>query len=105
MAAQLVVTGIFAFYLIKFTDVELTILVPFTNGYELNLGWLAVPLMFFAIIGTVNGVNFTDGVDGLSSTLVLVGLITLGSIFYFILGHTDIAEYLLVPHCNVSFCL
>lgn len=72
MAAQLVVTGIFAFYLIKFTEVELTILVPFTGGYELNLGWLAVPLMFVAIIGTVNGVNFTDGVDGLASSVTIM---------------------------------
>lgn len=72
MAAQLVVTGIFAFYLIKFTDVDLTILVPFTGGYELNLGWVAIPLMFFAIIGTVNGVNFTDGVDGLASSVTIM---------------------------------
>ncbi len=72
MAAQLVVTGIFAFYLIKFTDVDLTILVPFAGGYELNIGWLAIPLMFFAIIGTVNGVNFTDGVDGLASSVTIM---------------------------------
>ena len=31
-----------------------------------NLGWLAIPVLFFAVIGTVNGVNFTDGVDGLA---------------------------------------
>ncbi len=72
MAGQIIVTAIFAFYLIKFTDVELTILVPFTNGYELNIGWLAIPLMFFAIIGTVNGVNFTDGVDGLASSVTIM---------------------------------
>jgi len=47
---------------------------------------------------SINTTNCTDGVDGLSSTLVLLGLITLGLIFYFLIGHTDIAEYLLVPH-------
>lgn len=47
---------------------------------------------------SINTTNCTDGVDGLSSTLVLLGLITLGLIFYFLLGHTDIAEYLLLPH-------
>ncbi len=46
----------------------------------------------------INTTNCTDGVDGLSGTLVLIGLITLGVIFYFILGHRDIAAYLLVPH-------
>lgn len=47
---------------------------------------------------SINTTNCTDGVDGLSGTLVLIALITLGTIFYFILGHKDIAAYLLVPH-------
>lgn len=72
MAGQILVTAIFAFYLIKFTDVELTLLIPFTNGYCLNIGWLAIPLMFIAIIGTVNGVNFTDGLDGLASSVTVM---------------------------------
>ena len=36
------------------------------------MGWLAVPLMFFAVIGTVNGVNFTDGLDGLASSVTVI---------------------------------
>ena len=72
MAAQIVVTGIFAFYLIKFTDVELTLLIPFSGGKFWDIGWLAVPLMFFAVIGTVNGVNFTDGLDGLASSVTIM---------------------------------
>ena len=39
------------------------------GGHYLNLGWLAVPVLFFAVIGTVNGVNFTDGVDGLATSV------------------------------------
>ena len=50
------------------------------------------------IWASINTTNCTDGVDGLSSSLVLIALLTLGSIFYFILGHVDIANYLLVPH-------
>ncbi|MFA6856711.1 MAG: phospho-N-acetylmuramoyl-pentapeptide-transferase [Treponema sp.] len=48
--------------------------------------------------GSINTTNCTDGVDGLSGTLVLIALITMGSIFYFVLGHKDISAYLLVPH-------
>ena len=44
-----------------------TMLIPFSGGKYLNIGWLAIPLLYFAVIGTVNGVNFTDGVDGLVS--------------------------------------
>lgn len=47
---------------------------------------------------SINTTNCTDGVDGLSGTLVLIALLTLGVIFYFILGHSRIAAYLLVPH-------
>lgn len=47
---------------------------------------------------SINTTNCTDGVDGLSGTLVLIALLTLGVIFYFILGHSAIAAYLRVPH-------
>ena len=57
MALQIVVTAVFAFYLVKFTDVSLTMLIPFSGGYYLDIGWFAIPLMFFAVIGTVNGVK------------------------------------------------
>ena len=72
MAGQIVVTAIFAFYLIRFTDVKLTLLVPFSHGYYWNIGWVAVPLLFVAVIGTVNGVNFTDGLDGLASSVTVM---------------------------------
>ena len=72
MLCQLVVTGIFAFYLMKFTDVSMTIKVPFAAGYEINPGFLTVPLLFFVVIGTVNGVNFTDGLDGLASSVTIM---------------------------------
>ena len=72
MAGQLIVTGIFAFYLIKFTDVDLSLLVPFSGGYHWDIGWVAVPLLFVAVIGTVNGVNFTDGLDGLASSVTIM---------------------------------
>lgn len=70
MLLQIVVTGIFTVYLLKFTDVDLAIRIPF--GGMVNIGWLAIPLLFFAVIGTVNGTNFTDGLDGLASTVTLV---------------------------------
>ena len=69
---QVVVTGVFIFYLMKYTDVSLTMRIPFWSGHYLNLGWLAVPVLFFAVIGTVNGVNFTDGVDGLATSVTLM---------------------------------
>ena len=72
MALQIVVTAIFAFYIVKVAKIPLTMIVPFSGGYELNLGWLAIPVLFFAVIGTVNGTNFTDGLDGLASSVTVL---------------------------------
>lgn len=69
---QIIFTGIFLFYLVTFTDVSLTMKIPFWSGHYLNVGWFAYPLLFIAVIGTVNGVNFTDGLDGLASSVTLM---------------------------------
>lgn len=72
MACQIVVTAVFAFYLVKFTDVPLTMKIPFITGHELDFGILTIPLIFIVVIGTVNGVNFTDGLDGLASSVTIM---------------------------------
>ena len=72
MACQIVVTAVFAFYLVKFTDVPLTMKIPFIPGHELDFGILTIPLIFIVVIGTVNGVNFTDGLDGLASSVTIM---------------------------------
>ena len=60
------------FYILNYTDISLTMKIPFWPEHYLNLGVLAVPLLFIAVIGTVNGVNFTDGLDGLASSVTLI---------------------------------
>lgn len=72
MALQIVVTTIFCFYIVKFTDVPLTMLIPFSGGKYLDLGVLAIPMVFIVVIGTVNGTNFTDGLDGLASSVTVL---------------------------------
>ena len=72
MALQIVVTAIFAFYIVKVAEIPMTMLVPFSGGYRWDIGWLAVPVLFVAVIGTVNGTNFTDGLDGLASSVTVL---------------------------------
>ena len=69
---QVVVTAVFTYYLVNYTDVNLSMRIPFWTDHYLYIGWLAIPVLFFAVIGTVNGVNFTDGLDGLASSVTLI---------------------------------
>ena len=72
MALQILETAVFAYYMVNFTDVSLDMVIPFTNGKTWDIGWLAIPLLFIVVIGTVNGVNFTDGLDGLASSVTVL---------------------------------
>lgn len=51
-------------------------LIPFTGGFEhglyLDLGIFFVPVLFFIVLGTDNGVNFTDGLDGLCTSVTIL---------------------------------
>jgi phospho-N-acetylmuramoyl-pentapeptide-transferase len=72
MLLQIVVTAGFAVYLTLADGISLDILIPFSGGNTVNIGWFAYLVMFIAIIGTVNGTNFTDGLDGLASSVTII---------------------------------
>lgn len=55
---------------------------------------LASPLLWICI----NATNCTDGVDGLAGSLTLLSLLYLGGFLYVVVGHKDMANYLLLPH-------
>ena len=73
LGLQIVLTGYFS-YVIMSDYPELTqIIIPFTGGQVVwNLGVLFVPFVFIAVLGTVNGANFTDGLDGLATSVTVV---------------------------------
>lgn len=77
---------------------EIQFWLPFISTPVTIAPWLFIAISTVLLWMSINTTNCTDGVDGLSGTLVLIGLITMGAIFYFILGHKEISAYLLVPH-------
>ncbi|MCR5097523.1 MAG: phospho-N-acetylmuramoyl-pentapeptide-transferase [Lachnospiraceae bacterium] len=68
---QFLFTCQFAWYLINVAGVSADIIIPFM-GTTISFGWFNLVILYFAVLGTVNGVNFTDGVDGLCSSVTIV---------------------------------
>lgn len=72
MLGQIIVTAVFAYYLVNYTDVSLAMRIPFMPTQFLDLGIWNIPFLFFVVIATVNGTNFTDGLDGLASSVTVM---------------------------------
>ena len=71
MVLQFLVTGIYTFYLVHYTGTSLAMEIPFLDQ-RIDFGYLNIPILFFIVIATVNGTNFTDGLDGLASSVTVI---------------------------------
>lgn len=72
LVLQITVTGAFACYMKEMTMIPLMMRVPFFQGYYVDWGVWSIPMMFLVVLGTVNGTNFTDGLDGLVSSVTIM---------------------------------
>ena len=83
MALQIVIALLFALYVTKVNAIPLAMKVPFLAGTYLDLGILNIPALLFIAVATVNGTNFTDGVDGLAScvTVATALFFTIAAVF------------------------
>lgn len=72
MLGQILVTGMFAWYLSYTGNIPQAMRIPFMEGRYLRLGALEIPFLFLVVTGTANGTNFTDGLDGLVSSVTVM---------------------------------
>lgn len=71
MLGQFLVTIVFAYYIVENSSLGTATYVPFYG--EINMPMpLFVIMLFFVFLGTVNGVNFTDGLDGLATSVTVI---------------------------------
>ncbi len=76
LIGQFVITGIFCMVSAPQREVGIDMLIPFTGGFEngkfLSLGILFVPALFLSHWVQIMGVNFTDGLDGLCTSVTIL---------------------------------
>ena len=82
MALQVAITAFFANYVTNELHMNLAMKIPFMEGKYLDLGFFNIPLLFLIVIGTDTGTNFTDGIDGLCSsvTIAIAGFFTIAAV-------------------------
>ncbi|WP_334013607.1 phospho-N-acetylmuramoyl-pentapeptide-transferase [Alteromonas sp. S167] len=92
-----------AFYLYSSATLpaETSLLVPFFKEVFPQLGAFFIIVTYFAIVGTSNAVNLTDGLDGLAivPTILVAGAF---AIFAYVTGNANFAEYLNIPHIPLT---
>ena len=72
LSLQILVTSLFAYYMVNMSGISLAMRIPFLKGQYIDFGILNVPLLFLVVIGTANGTNFTDGLDGLLGSVTVL---------------------------------
>lgn len=95
---QSVVAIVVAFYLYSTASIEAetALLVPFFKEIMPQLGLMYLVIAYFAIVGTSNAVNLTDGLDGLAivPTILVAGAL---AIFAYVTGNVNFSAYLNIP--------
>ena len=102
LAAQVcIATGAVAILMVD-PDFSTRLAVPFFKNFNPDLGLFYLPFAVLVIVGASNGVNLTDGLDGLAigPTVVATAMFAL---FVYVAGHAQIARYLqVVPVSGVG---
>ena len=71
LSLQIIAAAVYLFALTRVGYVDTSFHIPFTS-FELELGWFYYVIALGLIVGIVNSVNLTDGLDGLASCVTLV---------------------------------
>lgn len=86
LIGQIGIAAIFAYYVYTNSIIGSSVYIPFTDT-QVDLGIMYIPITVFIIVGTVNSVNLTDGLDGLAAgvTTVVAATFTLICLAYSLL--------------------
>ncbi len=73
------------------------------DGSVFTLGVMALPVTVFATVGVINAINMSDGMDGLSGSLVLVAITGLAVVAWQSHDHGNFESLLLLASTLLAF--
>lgn len=68
---QFIIAAFLAYYAYRQPTIGTKLYIPFTKDM-VDLGNMFIPFTIFVVVGTVNSVNITDGLDGLASGITFI---------------------------------
>jgi len=94
LAGQILIAAFLLYILLVYLQTGTAVYIPFT-GVTVDLHWLYLPFAFVLILGIVNGVNITDGLDGLATGTTIFAMLAYAVAAYHT-GQSDIGLFCLV---------
>ena len=91
LVAQFGVAALVSLY--AYARVGSELIVPFWRGTISLPGLIYIPFTMFVLVGVVNAVNLTDGLDGLAAGSTAMGAAAF-AIMFLLLGHGDLSVYM-----------
>ena len=91
LIGQIILAFILSYFAYVNKDIGSLVQIPFTSRM-LDLGAWYIPFMMFTIVATVNGVNLTDGLDGLASGVTVIISVFFAVVAYSI-GNNDLSIF------------
>ncbi len=92
MLGLIIVSGIYTFILVKYTNISTNLILPFTDIEFILPEWAFIPFIILVMISTTNAVNLTDGIDGLAASVSAI-IITSLSVISIRLGNVGVSLF------------
>ncbi len=94
---QIVIASVAMLLLMNEPAFSTKLAVPFFKDLNPDMGWFYFPFAVIVMVGASNGVNLTDGLDGLAiGPTIVAGMVF--AVFIYVTGNALFSNYLLLPY-------
>ncbi len=92
LSLQIIISLIFVFMILSRGLASTVVNIPFVD-LTWDMGGIYIPFAVFVLLAVVNGVNLTDGIDGLATSVTTVVMVFFAVVSAFVLDYTSVAVF------------